>query len=91
MINGLKQAFKIDEAVVQFGLQLFKHAAASNFCQGRRISIVAVCSLYAAARCSKSEQYNQSNYKNYQCKVMLIDFADHLGVSWLETGARDCS
>lgn len=80
MINGLKQAFNIDEAVVQFGLQAFKYVAMSNFCQGRRIANVAVCSLYAAARAMKAEQYN-SDYKNYQCKVMLIDFADHLGVS----------
>lgn len=82
MINGLKQAFKLDEDVVQYGLQMFKYAANANFCQGRRISIVAACSLYAAARASKSEKFNQSNFRNYQCKVMLIDFADHLGVSY---------
>lgn len=86
MINGLKQAFSLDEAVLQFGLQIFKSVAGQNFCQGRRIATVAACSLYAAARCFKAEQYN-SSWRDYQCKVMIIDFADHLGVSCSESNA----
>lgn len=82
-MHGLAQTFGLEENVVSKGMQTFKMAAMGNFCQGRRISIVAACSLYVGARLMKDKQQNPTNAENYCCKVMLIDFADYLGVSQL--------
>lgn len=60
----------INDSTIQAGMQIFKLAAMSNFIQGRRMDMVAAVCLYSACR------------KTSPCKVMLIDFADLVQVSF---------
>lgn len=68
-INQLGAALTIGQSLTDSGMQIFKLAAANNFCQGRRTKSVAAVSLYIACRIQKDTN-----------RIMLIDFSDVLMV-----------
>lgn len=70
-MQGFIAQFEIHDSFLEVGCRLFTLASDRNFIQGRRIDMVAAVCLYTACR----------SEKKIPCRVMLIDFADRLGVS----------
>lgn len=70
-MNGMQSQLGIGPSTIETGLNIFKLAATMNFIQGRQVKMVAAVALYSACRQVRP------------CRVMLIDFADKIGVSHL--------
>lgn len=74
MMTQYAQQLRINDNIVQQGVQVFKLCVDMNWIQGRgMVKVVPVC-LYAACR------------RQERCRVMLIDFADLVRINVYELG-----
>jgi transcription factor IIIB subunit 2 len=70
IMNQLAQQLQIQETTVTEAVQILKLAVMHNFIHGRRTEMVCAVCLYTACRMTQP------------CRVMLIDFADKISVSF---------